>query len=304
MKTSLECIPCFVRQTLGSARLISDDPRVHERVVREVLRSVADIDMQATPPQMGQTIHRLIRQATRNPDPFALIKRQQNETALRAYPAYKKRIEESEDPLLWAVRAAIAGNALDFAAPSGTPGTDVRELMDRALETPIVGNMEELRNATSEAREILYLADNAGEIVFDKLLIEQLGVERVVLGVRGHPTINDATRKDVEQVGLQTMVEVTDNGSDAPGTILDDCSETFRRRFWDADLIIAKGQGNFETLNEVNKTILFLLKAKCPVITDHLGCELNSFVVRYSDFNEAVVTNHQSGCDVSSRKGE
>ena len=112
------------------------------------------------------------------------------------------------------------------------------------------------------------------EIVFDRLLIEQLPREKVTLVVRGAPVSNDATMIDAEDTGLTKLLEVIDNGSDAPGTILDDCSHAFRERFDSADLIIAKGQGNYESLSEVEKDIYFLLKAKCPVIARDLGCEV------------------------------
>ncbi len=125
----------------------------------------------------------------------------------------------------------------------------------------------------------MYLADNAGEIAFDRLLIEQLPANRVALVVRGGPIINDATLVDARAVGLHEIVEVIDNGSDAPGTILEDCSAAFRERFEQADLVIAKGQGNFETLSDVRRPIRFLLKAKCPVIARHAGVPMGTHLL-------------------------
>ena len=120
------------------------------------------------------------------------------------------------------------------------------------------------------AQSILYLADNAGEIAFDRLLVEQIPTERVTVAVRGHPVINDATLHDAQAVGLDRIVEVVENGSDAPGTILKDCSADFRRRFAEADLIIAKGQGNFESLYDAPGNLLFLFKVKCSVVAGHV----------------------------------
>ena len=136
------------------------------------------------------------------------------------------------------------------------------------------------KEATEQAEEIFYLTDNAGEIVLDRLLIEQLPYEKVTLVVKGKPVINDATIEDAELAGLPRIVHVIDNGSDGPGTILESCSQSFRDRFTNADLVIAKGQGNYETLSNINKNIFFLLKAKCPVIANHIGCEVGSFVFR------------------------
>ena len=127
------------------------------------------------------------------------------------------------------------------------------------------------RRAAREARSILYLADNAGEIVFDRLLIEALGPGRVTVAVRGHPVINDATRDDAREAGLEGEVELIDNGSDGPGTILEDCSPAFRERFRAAGLIIAKGQGNAETLSGVPGRIFFLFKVKCAVMASRFG---------------------------------
>ncbi|MCK4815836.1 DUF89 family protein, partial [bacterium] len=129
---------------------------------------------------------------------------------------------------------------------------------------------------------ILYLADNAGEIVFDRLLIEQLPYEKITVVVKGKPVINDATMDDAEFAGLTEIVEVFDNGSDAPGTILQDCSQTFRDRFEDADLVIAKGQGNYETLSEVDKDIFFLLKVKCFIIARDIDCEVGEMILQRS----------------------
>jgi uncharacterized protein with ATP-grasp and redox domains len=132
----------------------------------------------------------------------------------------------------------------------------------------------------NSAKKILYLVDNTGEIFFDKLLIQQMPNDKMTFVVRGYPVINDATLIDAKIAGLTEMVEVIDNGSDAPGTILEDCSKEFLRHFSDADLIIAKGQGNYETLSNSNKCIFFILKAKCPVIARDIGCEIGSLVIQ------------------------
>jgi uncharacterized protein with ATP-grasp and redox domains len=142
--------------------------------------------------------------------------------------------------------------------------------------------VEAFRNAVSQAERILYLTDNAGEIVLDRLLIEQLPTEQVTVAVKGAPVINDATMEDALLAGLPRIVEVIDNGSDAPGTILEACSQAFRERFEDADLIVSKGQGNYETLSDSDKNIFFILKAKCPVIAKDLGCEVGAMILRRS----------------------
>jgi hypothetical protein len=171
---------------------------------------------------------------------------------------------------------------MDLAVNSTLSEAQVRAAIAGCLSEPLDGNVAEFARTVAEAQRILYLTDNAGEIVFDRFLIEHLPRDRVTVAVRGAPVINDATRVDAEAAGLTELVRVIDNGSDAPGTVLDDCSDTFRRQFAGADLIVAKGQGNYETLRESPQRIYFLLRVKCPIIARDLGCPLGRMVLRPS----------------------
>ena len=278
MQTALECIPCFARQALEAARFVTDDPAVHEQVLRDVLRSAAEMDLRQPPPFVGQRIHRLLRQLTGADDPYRAAKERFNRMAMDMLPELSARVRQAADPLATALRLAVAGNMIDLGLNGGLTEHEARQAVNGALDEPFHGQVEGFRQAVEAAKDILYLADNAGEIVFDRLLIEQLPAGRVTVVVRGAPVLNDATLADAEAVGLGRIAEVRDNGSDAPGTILPDCSEDFRRRFAQADLIIAKGQGNFETLSDERANIYFLFKAKCPVIADHIGLPVGTHV--------------------------
>jgi uncharacterized protein with ATP-grasp and redox domains len=282
MKTSLDCIPCFVRQALDAARMVSKDTAVHERIVREVLRWTGEMAFDQSPPVMGQRIHRRLREITGVQDPYRAAKDDQNRMALSLLHELKAEIESATDPLLTAARLAVAGNVIDMGANNGVTESDVRQCVRQALAENLSGEQDEFRQAVAEARSILYLADNAGEIAFDRLLIERLPPERTTLVVRGAPVINDATMDDARAVGLHEIVEIIENGSDAPGTILEDCNSQTRRRFADADLILAKGQGNFETLSDESRNIFFLFKAKCPVIAAHVGLPVGTHVLSRS----------------------
>jgi len=290
MRIFLDCIPCFVRQALDSARLATEDEQIHEKVVREVLRLAADLDMSQSPPVIGQRIHRLIRKLICNNDPYHELKERFNRLALRICAELEERVRTSEDPLETAVRLAIAGNIIDLGVKTSIKESDVEKIIRDCLTADFDSRqVEEFRNAVSRAEKILYLADNAGEIVFDRLLIEQLPCEKVTVVVKGNPVINDATIEDADVAGLSRIVEVIDNGSDAPGTILESCSQAFRNRFAESDLVIAKGQGNYETLSDADKNIFFILKAKCPVIARDLGCEVGEMILRKSEsFNDIV----------------
>jgi len=177
---------------------------------------------------------------------------------------------------------AIAGNSMDLALATELSEARLRASVMGSLNEPLNGDIEEFERAVAQATKILYLTDNAGEIVFDRLLIEQLPRDRVTAAVRGAPVINDATMADAEVAGITALVPVIDNGSDAPGTLLADCSELFRRHFEEADLIISKGQGNFETLRESCRPIFFLLRAKCSAVAEDLGCPLGEMILRSS----------------------
>ncbi len=282
MRTYLDCIPCFLRQTLDAVRLVTNDEAIHERLLQEILRAASDLDPHQPPPAMGQRIHRRIRELTCQSDPYRGAKDRFNRLALRHLPALRARVARSDTPLETAVRLAIAGNVIDMGVNSGLLDTQVTDAIDHALNAPLSGDVEALARAVAEAGRILYLADNANELVFDRLLIERLPLEKVTVAVRGGPVINDATLADAEAIGLPELVEVIDNGSDAPGTILEDCSTSFRRRFDSSDLVIAKGQGNFETLSHVEKDIFFALLVKCPVIARELDCDVGSLILRRS----------------------
>ena len=294
MRTYFECIQCFVRQTLDAVRLLTDDETIHEQVLRKVLSESSGMDFYKSPPVMGQRIHRLIRELLEDDDPYYQIKEQSNRLAMKRYPELKMKIEQSFDPLETAVRFAIAGNIIDQGVNSQLDESIIYKTLDDSMKKDLFPNsIDDFRNAIDHSTDILYLGDNAGEIVFDRLLIEQLPSEKVAFVVRGHPVINDVTHIDAELTGMTDIVELIDNGSDAPGTILEDCSPGFRTRFKKADLIIAKGQGNYESLSDIKKNILFLLIAKCPVIARDIGCDVGSLVLKTSFQEITVMMNNK-----------
>jgi len=287
----------MIRQTLDAVRIATDDAAVHEAVLREVLSEVSRMRFDESPAKMGQKIHRLIRQASGNADPYREIKRKFNLFALQLYPALVSRIEMADDSFETAVRLSIAGNIIDPGAVSNVGQDLIRQTIEEVMHQPLDRSaVSELRAAVADAGEILYIADNAGEIVFDSLLIRQMPRERVTVMVKGSPIINDATMDDAEMVGLASMVGIISSGSDAPGIILDECSPEAREKIERADLIIAKGQGNYETLSDLDKNIFFLLKAKCPVIARDIGCEIGSTViVRRKPLPQATVGLRKGG---------
>ncbi|MDM8515861.1 ARMT1-like domain-containing protein [Desulfobacterales bacterium HSG16] len=283
MKTNYDCIPCFIRQTLDSVKYATSDQRVWETTLREVLKAVSIMDLTKSPPVMAQHVHRTIRKFSGNDDPYREIKEKYNTYMLEMYPLLKEMVENSSNCFGAALRLAIAGNIIDFGANLEVNCSVVNKTIELSLSEELIGDIDYFNEAVCSAKSILYIGDNAGEIVFDSLLVQQLPMEKVTFVVRGNPVLNDITIIDAMSTGMTELVNVIDNGSDAPGTVLEDCSDRFKRYFQDADIVIAKGQGNFETLSGVDKKIFFLLKAKCHVIAQHIGCNVGDSLLLKSD---------------------
>jgi uncharacterized protein with ATP-grasp and redox domains len=205
-------------------------------------------------------------------DPYRELKAQSNQLALEWLPGLNAKVRGAADPLEMAIRASIAGNIIDYGAKQQVTLSCIEDAMVRSLAVTLdADTLDAFRTEIAAARSILYLADNAGEIVFDRILIEQLPVEKVTVVVRGAPIINDATREDALAAGLNDLVDVVDNGTDIPGTVVDECSPEIQERFRTAEVVIAKGQGNYETLLCAGRPIYHLFVVKCPMVARLAG---------------------------------
>lgn len=280
MKVHIDCFPCFLRQAIIALRYGTKDKDLQEGILKAVLDDIKASDTNRAPAYTTTFIHRRIRDLLKK-DPFNDIKSEYNRIALGLYPSLKKIVKESIDPLYTASRLAIAGNIIDFGIFTSV---DIEASIERALNHPLsIDDYMSLKSTINRSKRILYLLDNAGEIVFDRVLIEtliSLG-SHVTAVVKGSPIINDCTLKDAIEVGLTNVCEVIDNGSDGVGTILELTSPEFRGYFKRADLILSKGQGNFETFLEVNgdKMIFYLFQSKCEVVSKEIGLSLGSMIL-------------------------
>jgi uncharacterized protein with ATP-grasp and redox domains len=280
MKTCLDCYPCFLRQALDAARLAGVDNVRQKAILSHVLELLGQVDLASTPPEVGGRIHRLVRQETGKDDPYQAVKQEGTRQALALYPQIRALVAQSDDPLDTAVRLSIAGNVIDLG-PSRE--YELLTAVQQVLTQPFaIDDNGALREMLSRTDRVLYLADNAGETVFDRVLIEVLA-KPVVYAVKGGPVLNDAAREDALAAGLDHVAEIVDTGSDAPGTILEYCSEAFRRLYNAVELVIAKGQANYETLSEAGSKVFFLLQVKCPVIARDIGVPLGSIVLKKGD---------------------
>lgn len=280
MRTYLDCYACFVRQALSAARMAGADDADQQAVMTQTLALLQTLSPGTSSPEIARAVHRIVRERLGNSDPYLEAKAESTRAASALYPRLKALVAASADPLATAVRVSIAGNIIDFGVCDDVP--DLWETVEQVMAAPLaIDHQEDLRSALAVADHVLYLADNAGETVFDRVLVEQLELP-VVYAVKGGPVLNDATRQDALAAGLGTCASVVDNGSDAPGTILDLCSAEFRDAFAKAPLIIAKGQANYETLSEAGPRVFCLLQVKCQVIADDAEAPVGSAVVRQS----------------------
>jgi uncharacterized protein with ATP-grasp and redox domains len=284
MKLNLDCIPCFQRQALQAVRFISDNEELHEKVLREVTKNLLESDWNLTPPELAHKVHRIVRSVTNENDPYKEVKKKSNDLVLKMYPALKAKVEESKDPLRTAVRFAIAGNIIDFGP---LQEFNLEEAIKEVLKKKFaIDDYEKLKEKLKDAETLLFFADNAGEIGFDKLLIETFleakSVEKISFVVKGGPIINDATLEDSTYMGLCDLpnVEFLALSNGETGTGPERNSREVKRWIRNHDLVISKGQGNYEGLSE-NDGLFFLLMAKCPVISSDLGVEVGDIVLKY-----------------------
>ena len=278
MKTNTHCIPCFLRQANETLDRIS----VPENKKRKILKAVSDaifkVSFEKSPPHVARKVYEVISELTGIEDAYKKEKKHANELVLKLYPELKKRINNSGNPLFEAVRLAAIGNIIDLGVKSTF---NLEEELQEDLNTEFkIFDFEIFKDKLGKAKNILYIADNTGEIVFDKLLIEEIK-KPVTIAVRGKPIINDATLEDALSCGLDKVARVISSGSDGPAAILDSCSEEFLKLYHKADLIISKGQGNFEELCDRNEPIFFIFKAKCAAIADDLQVNVGDMILSY-----------------------
>lgn len=283
MKARLECLACVAAQALRAARIVTDDPVLQRRILNEVISRIPAMDLDKTPAELSMPAYEVASQLSGNPDPYREIRRKQNELALRLEPELRAMVKESSDPVKCALHLAAAGNVIDMGIMDAGD-IDVRDAIEQVMkESFVVNHTEEFRRALARANTLLLFLDNAGEIVFDKVLIEELLKHvQVTAVVKGAPIINDAIMEDAEQVGLTSICEVIHNDDALIGSPLDRIPDTLRERVDRADMILAKGQGNYETIDEYPGDVFLLLRAKCEVIAQDMGVKLGQVGLIFS----------------------
>ena len=282
MKVKAGCVACLVRQGGTAAGLATDDLALQREVAAKIRRRIHRLSFDAPFPEFVRAVYSTVREMTGVADPYAAAKRETNRRALALLPGLRRRIADSPDPLHAAIRVALIGNIVDLGIGRDFDlEGEVRRILGTNLLT--VDDTPIFRKLLKDCHRILYVCDNSGEIAFDCLLVEQLKARcEVVASVKSGPIINDATMEDAEEVGLTSLVKVIETGSDRIGVDWRHVSPEFSKMFQSADIVLAKGQGNFETLDETPGEIFFLLKVKCGEIASALGVSEGATIFLHS----------------------
>lgn len=286
MKIKHECLACLKKQIKRLANKLTDNEEIRDSIIQYGFHAIETYSLTHSTLYITGLVYDFAREATGVLDPYKPEKDEFNSIAeeLIHRLSLREMVNSSKDALDTAVRLSIAGNIIDFSIGHDIKESDVRSSIDQSLNADLFGhNSDDLRQSIDKAKKILVLGDNAGEIVFDKLLIEQLPLDKVTYVVKGGPIVNDATLYDAESTGMDQLVRIIDSGAAIQGMELSHCSEDFIKEYNDADLIISKGQANYESLCEItDKPIYFLLRAKCQMIANIIDCPQHNFVLLHN----------------------
>lgn len=270
MKITFECIPCLIGHAIHVAKMVSNDDKVRYDIIKKTLAQAGNIDLSLTPPEQARLIHQVIKTASGVEDPYAEEKDKSTEFALKLMPAVREKIAKSKNQFETIVRLVIAGNIIDYGAIRDFNLNTARKRIFEVFNMPIdLDAIRLLEKEMDKAKKIFYMADNCGEAVFDRLLIERYS-DKITLGVRGGPILNDLTEREIKESELD-IVPYVHTGDMTPGVSFRYSDSEFLEEMRSSDLVIAKGQGNYETLNEYDRPIFFLLRVKCQIIADLIG---------------------------------
>ncbi|MFC1556905.1 DUF89 domain-containing protein [candidate division KSB1 bacterium] len=271
MKSDPECLVCLLKQALNTVRIASDDVAMHREVLNHVAEEIPGADLSRSPADISTIVYRIVSQVTGVADPYAEIKKRTNREALLMLPYLREIMSAASDTLDAVLHIAVSGNIIDFGIGHDYDlKKDVKEILNTKF---IINDIGDFKEELRPGRKLLYLGDNSGEIVFDRMLVEELlryGVD-ITFVVKSGPVINDAMMEDAEEAGITKLVPVIESGSNDIGVNFNNVSDEFRKTFDDSDVIVAKGHGNFETCSDQPGNFCFLLKSKCDVVARELG---------------------------------
>ncbi len=284
-----DCLPCLLKQALDTARAVTDNVELHEKIMHEAVKALLEYKKYTCAPEMARAIHSSVKEITGVRDPFADIKARDIDAALKANPYLDHFLKMKQNDLYWALKISATGNIIDSAIYNNI---DLESCLEAELEKKFkICDLELFEKKLETAENLLIIGDNAGETVFDRILAKRLSGCKITYGVRSGPIINDATADDAFASGLSDCTRIVSTGCDAPGAILEECSAEFMDIFNNADIVISKGQGNFEALSDSGRQLFFLLKAKCPMIAGRFGVDLNDYIFKC---NKTSIDTHDT----------
>ena len=270
MKANLDCVYCIIQKADERCEKLHSDNSRKLRFMKSVFRLIGESKEDVTAPYLSKCVNDLLRSEFGFTEDYSMLKTKYNKLMLEQEEKIRNQIDGSNNPLLSALRYAMVGNFIDFAAMDTINPEKLNELIQTAESQDV--NQQAYNSFCKElsnSKNLVYLLDNAGEIVFDKLFMRTIKSEfpnlHITAIVRGTPVFNDVTLADAKEVGLPKMVSVLENGTDIPGTQLDKISINSKNAIENADLILSKGQGNFETLYGCGKNIYYIFLCKCDL---------------------------------------
>ncbi|MGM0381227.1 MAG: damage-control phosphatase ARMT1 family protein [bacterium] len=280
MEPTVDCIPCFINQVLDMQDSLALENDTRDEIVDCALDESRKI-MQGQPtPLAMRNVMEKINYLSGCQDPYLEFKKESTRAALEILPRLREIVEESADPFARAVEFSVAGNAIDLAVmDKGDLEGIVQKLKELEKSEFAIDHTAQLADELADAGSILIIGDNAGEIVFDRLIIEQLELPEIYYGVRGFPILNDATEAEARAAGIDEQARLINTGQRVPGVVLAEADDEFREVFNRADVVIAKGQGSFETLVDIPRPVYHLFKVKCAVVAEQVGSEVGKFMV-------------------------
>ena len=274
MRMHDKCLPCLVNQVIKVANITGVETK--EELLREVFTYLSRIDFEITTPEIIGEVFDMIKRHTNNPDPYKETRNYYNSLFMKLIPEFEEKMEQDDNSFLLAMRYAIVGNIIDFNPIHNTLLEDIYGCFERMEQLELaIDDSQAMMEDILSAKTLLYLGDNCGEICMDKILIRKIKEQnpdiRLLFGVRGKPVVNDSIAEDAYTVGIDEYATIIDNGDGSLGTVLNRTSPEFQEVYKNADVVIAKGQANYECLSEENKNTYFLLMTKCDVIADDIG---------------------------------
>lgn len=283
LKIHNDCIACIENQALRVCELLHVNQTQHEAIVALAQKHIQTFHFGLTPPHNATPLYEAMAEYLGVDDLYADIKKASSQKALSFQPLCEEAIAKSHHRLLAATKTAVAGNVIDLAS---VMMYDLEEELAKIYHMPFaIDDFSSLESALAHTQTLVYLADNAGEEIFDKLYIQTIRslypTIDIYYFVRGRPIINDLTCKDAYASGMHDVATIVDSGVPTPGLAMEFMSKEARTLFEKAECIISKGMGNYECLGDVkNLPIFFLLKVKCHVVGNDIGAKLGDIVCK------------------------